>query len=109
MASTLGSFAVAAASGLAFLAYNHHDFYARLAGTISGLTMAVYVAIAIWNMAIQRLSGRLYGDTAGDRKSYDAIEKAQAELTLSFFWSTVICYGLIAYVWLLTLLPRPGQ
>jgi hypothetical protein len=99
--------AVAAAAGLALLAYNHDDFYRTVANTVSALTITIYVVLAIWNVAIGFIAVVLRKSVASDRPRLEALERLEQRMILPLLPTTVVCYGLMAYVWLLTLLPQP--
>jgi hypothetical protein len=95
-----------AAAGLALLAYTHDDLYRMVANALSALTITVYATLAIWNVVIAFIVVVLRKSVASQPPRFEAVQQLERRMTLPFSRTTVVCYGLMAYVWLLTLLPQ---
>ena len=103
MVATLTPFILAAASGLAFLAYYYADFYDSLAIFLMITLVVMFGAALCWSMAVMRTFNNLYPLL----EDADEARKISDRLTFNVPRLASICGCVLLFMWLLTLLPAP--
>jgi hypothetical protein len=103
MESFFGAAAVAAASGLAFIAYKHPEGYKRLARILSFIYVVLAVVALTWGLAVgaSKSTAGLVLDSAARTRVNQALSTLQLAAWVP--WSAL---GTIFYVWVLELLPN---
>jgi hypothetical protein len=103
MVTTWTPFILAAASGLAFVAYSYADFYDALTTYIMlGLLLTLGVALC-WSMAVMRTFHHLSPLVKDSDEAWKITERLSFNVPRLAF----VCGCVLLYLWLLTLLPAP--